>query len=52
MVWGAYVWTDWWHVEGLPLTMTVNAEIANALDTNQQIPESWQQCNSSWRGRC
>ncbi len=31
-VWGAYVWTDWWRVEGLPLTKTVTATIANALD--------------------
>ena len=31
-VWGAYVWTDWWRVEGLPLTKTANAHIANVLD--------------------
>ncbi len=35
-VWGAYVWTDWWRVEGLPLTKTVNARIANALDGASQ----------------
>ncbi len=32
MVWVAYVWTDWWRVAGLPLAVTVTAEIANALD--------------------
>ncbi len=36
MVWGRYVWTDWWRVEGLPLTKTVTAEIANALDGARQ----------------
>ncbi len=30
-VWGAYVWTDWWRVEGLPMELTVNASIANVL---------------------
>ena len=34
-VWGAYRWTDYWHVEGLPLTLTANAKIANALDGSQ-----------------
>ncbi len=30
-VWGAYVWTDWWRVDGLPMQLTVNASIANVL---------------------
>ena len=34
-VWGAYVWTDWWRVDGLPLTMTVKAKIANVLDDSR-----------------
>ena len=38
-VWGAYVWTDWWRVEGLPLTKTVTAEIANTLDGARQRQE-------------
>ncbi len=29
MVWGQYVWTGWWRVEGLPDTKTVRAEIRN-----------------------
>ncbi len=35
-VWGQYIWTDWWHVEGLPLTVTANARIANSLDDARQ----------------
>jgi len=31
-VWGAYVWTDWWRVEGLPLRTTAQARIKNVLD--------------------
>ncbi len=36
MVWGEYVWTDWWRVEGLPLSLTATADIANALDGSMQ----------------
>ncbi len=28
-VWGAYVWTDWWRIEGLPTTKTLRARIRN-----------------------
>jgi len=38
-VWGAYVWTDWWLVEGLPLEVTVTATIANALGESFQQSE-------------
>ena len=34
MVWGQYVWTDWWRVEGLPETKTVQAWIENVLSDN------------------
>jgi len=34
MVWGRYVWTDWWRVEGLPETKTVHARIRNVLGGN------------------
>ncbi len=33
-VWGRYVWTDWWRVEGLPDTKIVNARIQNAPGSN------------------
>ncbi len=39
-VWGAYVWTDWWRFEGLPLEVTVNAQIANALDDTRRRHEA------------
>ncbi len=35
-VWGAYVWTDWWRVDGLPLELTANGEIVNSLASAQQ----------------
>ncbi len=28
-VWGAYIWTDWWRIEGLPVTKTLRARIRN-----------------------
>jgi len=31
---GAFVWTDWWRVEGLPLTKTAKARIRNVLGDN------------------
>ena len=31
MVWGQYVWTDWWRIDGLPQTKTVRARIHNSV---------------------
>ena len=31
MVWGQYVWTDWWRIDGLPQTKTVRARIHNSM---------------------
>jgi len=36
-VWGQYIWTSWWRVEGLPDTKTVSARIRNVLD-NDGLP--------------
>jgi len=33
-VWGQYRWTDWWSVEGLPLTLTATARIKNVPGDN------------------
>ncbi len=39
-VWGAYVWTDWWRIEGMPQELTVTAIIANALDGSRPRSEA------------
>jgi len=39
-VWGAYVWTDYWQVEGLPLEIRARAQIANVLDEDSRRSEA------------
>jgi len=40
-VWGRYVWTGWWRIDGLPRTKAVRAKIRNVMSegTSRQAPD-------------